>query len=59
MMVGVININTGKKTVNYKTQRIALNFVVKSTDTTRVSVAENIKTQLENQGIRVNIIKSK
>lgn len=47
-----------QKTVNYKTQRIVLNFVVKSTDTTRVSVAENIKTQLENQGIRVNIIKA-
>ena len=47
-----------QKTVNYKTQRITLNFVVKSTDTTRVSVAEHIKTQLENQGIRVNIIKA-
>ena len=47
-----------QKTVNYKTQRIVLNFVVKSTDTTRVSVSENIKTQLENQGIRVNIIKA-
>ena len=47
-----------QKTVNYKTQRIVLNFVVKSTDATRVSVAENIKTQLENQGIRVNIIKA-
>jgi len=47
-----------QKTVNYKTQRITLNFVVKSTDTTRVSVAENIKTQLENQGIRINIIKA-
>ena len=34
-----------------------LNFVVKSTDTTIVSVAEHIKTQLENQGIRINIIK--
>ena len=47
-----------QKTVNYKTQRITLNFVVKSTDTTRVSVAEHIKTQLENQGIRINIIKA-
>lgn len=47
-----------QKTVNYKTQRITLNFVVKSTDTTRVSVAENIKIQLENQGIRINIIKA-
>ena len=35
-----------------------MNFVVKSTDTTRINVAENIKTQLENQGIRVNLIKA-
>ena len=47
-----------QKTVNYKTQKISLNFVVKSTDTTRINVAENIKTQLENQGIRVNLIKA-
>ena len=47
-----------QKTVNYRTQRISLNFVVKASDTTRVSVAENIKAQLENQGIRVNLIKA-
>lgn len=47
-----------QKTVNYKTQRISLNFVVKSSDTSRVSVAENIKAQLENQGIRINLIKA-
>lgn len=47
-----------QKVVNYRTQRISLNFVVKSSDTSRVSVAENIKTQLENQGIRINIIKA-
>lgn len=47
-----------QKTENYKTQRISLNFVVKASDTTRVSVAENIKTQLENQGIRINLIKA-
>lgn len=47
-----------QKTVNYKTQRISLNFVVKASDTSRVSVAENIKTQLENQGIRINLIKA-
>ena len=47
-----------QKTVNYRTQRISLNFVVKASDTTRVNVAENIKTQLENQGIRVNLIKA-
>ena len=47
-----------QKTVNYKTQRISLNLVVKSTDATKVSVAENIKTQLANQGIKINIIKA-
>lgn len=47
-----------QKTVNYRTQRISLNFVVKASDTTRVNVAENIKAQLENQGIRVNLIKA-
>lgn len=47
-----------QKTVNYKTQKISFNFVVKSSDTVRVSVAENIKTQLENQGIRINLIKA-
>ena len=47
-----------QKTVNYKTQKILLNFVVKSNDTSRVAVAENIKQQLENQGIRINLIKA-
>lgn len=47
-----------QKTENYKTQSIVLNLVVKSTDTTRVAVAENIKVQLENQGIRINLIKA-
>ena len=47
-----------QKTVNYKTQRISLNFVVKASDTNRVAVAENIKAQLENQGFRINLIKA-
>ena len=47
-----------QKTVNYRTQRILLNFVVKSSDTSRVSAAENIKTQLQNQGFRINLIKA-
>ena len=47
-----------QKTVNYRTQRISLNFVVKASDTSRVSVAENIKAQLENQGFRINLIKA-
>lgn len=47
-----------QKIVNYRTQRISLNFVVKSTDENKVLVAENIKTQLENQGFRINLIKA-
>ncbi len=47
-----------QKNINYRTQRIAFNFVVKASDTSRVSVAENIKAQLENQGIRINLIKA-
>ena len=47
-----------QKTVNYKTQRISLNFVVKASDASRGSVAENIKQQLENQGFRINLIKA-
>ncbi len=47
-----------QKTVNYRTQRLQLNFVVKNSDASRVNVAENIKNQLLNQGIRVNLIKA-
>ena len=47
-----------QKIVDYKTQRISLNFVVKASDANRVNVATNITTQLENQGIRVNLIKA-
>ena len=47
-----------QKTENYKTQRILLNLVVKSSDISKVSVAENIKQQLENQGFRINLIKA-
>ena len=47
-----------QKNINYRTQRISLNFVVKASDTSRVSVAENIKTQLQNQGFRINLIKA-
>ena len=45
-----------QKYENYRTQRISLNFVVKASDETKVQVAENVKAQLENQGIRINII---
>lgn len=47
-----------QKVINYRTQKISLNLVVKSSDETRVKVAENIKAQLENQGIRINLIKA-
>ncbi len=47
-----------QKIVNYKSQKIYLNLVVKSSDSQRVLVAENIKTQLENEGIRINLIKA-
>lgn len=46
-----------QKNVNYRTQKMSFNLVVKSSDVSRVSVAENIKTQLENQGIRINLVK--
>ncbi len=44
-----------QKTINRRTQRIELNLIVKASNSTQVSVAENIKTQLESQGIRMNI----
>lgn len=47
-----------QKQENYKTQKISFNFVVKASDQKRVEVAENIKAQLENQGIRINVIKA-
>lgn len=47
-----------QKIENYKTKKILLNFIVKSTDQSKVLVAENIKTQLENQGISINLIKA-
>lgn len=48
--------NYWQKTENHRTQRIELNLLVKSSDSTRVSVAENIKNQLESQGIRINVV---
>ena len=48
--------NTWQKTINKKTQRIELSIMVKANDGTRIAVAENIKTQLETQGIRINIL---
>ena len=45
-----------QKVINYKIQNIYLNFVVKSSDKNRLAVAENIKVQLENQGMKINSI---
>lgn len=50
--------NYWQKVENYKTQRLELNLLVKGTDATKVSVAQNIKQQLESQGIRVNIVQA-
>ena len=47
-----------QKTENYKTQKLSLNLLVRESDYFKVDVAENIKGQLENQGIRINIIKA-
>lgn len=47
-----------QKVENYKTQKIALNFVVKASDSIRVQVAQNIKAQLDAQGIWVNLIQA-
>lgn len=47
-----------QKIENYKTQKMVLNLLVKASDASKVAVAENIKAQLENQGIRINIIQA-
>ncbi len=47
-----------QKTENYKTQSLKLNFLVRASDASKVAVAENIKQQLESQGIRINIIQA-
>ena len=57
-MDGHIETIIGKKTENYRTQRIELSLLVKASDSTRVAVAQNIKQQLENQGIRINIVQA-
>ena len=44
------------KVENYRTQKIVLNAIVKASDSTKVAVAENIKAQLENQRIRINLL---
>ena len=49
---------TWQKTENYKTERIALNLLVKASDSSKIAVAENIKAQLEAQGIIINIVQA-
>ena len=44
-----------QKIENYKTQKLALNLLVRSSDGSKIAVAENIKQQLANQGIIINI----
>ena len=46
---------TWQKVINRRTRRIELNLIVKASNSTQISVAENIKTQLANQGIIINI----
>ena len=45
-------------TENRKTQKLVLNLLVKASDSAKVAVANNIKSQLENQGIRVNLVQA-
>ena len=47
-----------QKTENYRTQRLTLNLLVKANDSSKVAVAENIKQQLESQGIGINIVQA-
>ena len=44
-----------QKTENRRSQRIEMNLIVKASNATQVAVAENIRTQLASQGIRLNI----
>ena len=50
--------NYWQKVENYKTQKISLNLLVRSSDLNKVNVAQNLKAQLENQGIRINIVQA-
>ena len=47
-----------KKMENYRTHIIELNLVVRASDEIRVKVAEDIRNQLQEQGIIVNIIRA-
>lgn len=45
-----------QKSINYKNTKLSMNLVVKASDSKRVAAAENIKAQLLNQGINIEII---
>ncbi len=47
---------TWQKYENYRTNRLELNLVVRASNGTRCKAAENIKNQLQEQGIIINII---
>lgn len=47
-----------QKNINNKNQKLSFNLVVKGSNSSNVSIAETIKTELDNQGIRINIIKA-
>lgn len=47
-----------QKIINYKTQKITLSLVVKSSNQAQMQIAENIKAQLETIGIKINIIQA-
>ncbi len=53
----VYQYNRWQKTENYKTLKLNLTISVDSSNETRLAVAENIKTQLEQIGIKVTINK--
>ena len=50
--------NYWQKRLNNRNERLSFNLVVKASNNTNVTIAEIIKTQLDNQGIRVNIIRA-
>lgn len=48
--------NEWRKSIDYKVTKLELNLVVRASDGARVRVAENIRNQLINQGVIINII---
>ena len=46
------------KKINYRTKRIKLNLVVQASNQTRVTIAEMIKTNLEEIGMDVTVVKA-